>query len=377
MASSYFRISLFIGICIFSILGCSSQPQSKSGNETSVQNPTYGTLQQEDKPFTFELIDTIELNLPDDFILSRISSLQPRPNGDFYFMDRSQHKLISVDKNEKLRWMVGQKGRGPGDFENAYSMMADDKFIYVGNLKGTRLDFFEPDGNFLKSINLNKDISFGNLAGFLESGELVLSAPYWDSWGHSIYVAELHDDSISVKHHFNIDQAKGLKTEQGMSAASTITIFGNKIYSGSVLDYSYEVYKPNGELIQRVHRDFNRIVRPGTYSSGNSVSIWNFGSVDAPYTIGNDYLLVLAQWPTNITDPDGYVKRSQTGDVPEIIYQNSMDIFDTHGTLLYSFESDGQEPEIGNISYVDKDGIIYVAETEPTPIIKKYKLVKN
>jgi hypothetical protein len=377
MNFSNFRLSLFIGIFLLSVAGCSNQPAHISQDGISIQNPTYGTLQQEDHPFTFERVETIRLELPKDFILSSISSFQALANGDFYFMDRKQHKLISVDKTGKLRWMIGQKGRGPGDFENAYSMIANDDFVYVGNLQGTRLDIFNTEGGFVNSINLNKDISFGYVSGFLTSGELVISAPYWDSWGHSLYIAELGDDSISVQHHFNIDQAKGLKMKQGVTASSTINIIGNKIYSGSVLDYSFEVYKPDGELVQKVQRDFDRIVRPGMYASGNSTTIWNFGSVDAPYAIGDDYLLVSAQWPTNVSDPDGFVKRSQTGGAPKVKYQNSLDIFDTDGTLLYSIESDGQDPDIGDISYVDKAGIIYVAEAEPEPVIKKYKLVRN
>ncbi len=377
MSQSLLRTFLFSGLIAFSFWSCSNQPKSNSENDSSIQNPTYGSLQKADNPFTFQLIETINLELPGDFILSEISSLQRHPNGDFFFMDRKQHKLISVNQSGDLRWMTGEKGRGPGDFESAYSMISDNEFIYVGNLQGARLDFFDTAGSFIKSINLSEEISFGYVAGRLESGELVFSTPYWESWGHHLFVAELHDDSVTIKHDFKINQAGEKKVDQGVTASATITVAGDKIYSGSLLDYSYEVYQPIGKLVQKVHRDFDRIVRPGTYSSGNSMSLWGFGGVDAPFPIGNDYLLVQAQWPTNISDPDSYVKRSQTGSAPGVKYQNSLDIFDPNGTLLYSFESDGRNPEIGSISLVDDAGHIYVAEAEPEPVIKKYKLVRN
>jgi|AntRauTorcE11897_2_1112592.scaffolds.fasta_scaffold00483_2 hypothetical protein len=359
----------------FLICGCSNNELPNESLDLFIDNAEYGTYQNEkNPPFSFELFETITPQFPEDFILSGFQQLLTDPQGNIYFMDAQQSKLISINSDGTLRWMTGEKGRGPGDFESAYSMITDSNRLYIGNLQGARIDAFDYNGNFLKSYNLAEKASFGTLWGTLSNGDMVLAAPNWESWGPHIHIIGINEDSVEVKEDFMIDQSGELETIQGMTSRSSISVYNDEIHTGSIIDYSIETRDINGDLIRKIRRDFDRIVRPGMHTEGNSSTIRQFGRVGAPRFLPNGFFIVNANWPTNIDNPDRYVRLSSSGSVPEVEYANSIDIYDPEGQLVYSFEEEGFNPEFGPIVHIDKNGIIYTTSLEPEPVIKKLRI---
>lgn len=377
MKTSTLSILLFSSLLL---IGCGSEDTTnRDSSGIYVDNPEYGIYQQEPSPpFSFELLDTINPEFPDDYILSGFNHLLTDPEGNIYFMDVRQSKLISLSPDGTLRWMTGEEGRGPGDFESAYSMITDSNQLYIGNLQGSRLDLFSYDGNFQKSYNLAEKVSFGTLWGFLSGGEIVMAAPNWDSWGPHIHIVEIAGDTVRTTEDFVIDQSGDVETLQGMTSRSSISVYNDEIHTGSIIDYSIESYDSSGTLTQKIRRDFDRIVRPGMHSEGNNSTIRSFGRVGAPRFLPNGFFVVNANWPTNVDDPDRYTRLSNNGTAPEIEYAHSVDIFNLEGQLLYSFEGEGFNPDIGAITHIDKNGIIYTTSMdEEDPVIKKYRLILN
>lgn len=372
------RNLITVAILIFTLFGCSTEQNNSKGEPEVFNNPEYGTLQDlENPPFEFELVRTIKVELPEDFILTDFDELITDQDGNFYFMDQKQFKLISIDRDGNFRWMTGKKGRGPGDFEEAKSMVTDGKNLYIGNLDGARLDIFDFDRNFLKSHNLEKDVSFGNFIGFSSEGQLVGTTPSWENWDLNIFVLDIYEDSVSLNREFNINQSKGLKTNRRMATYTSVKIHNDVIFSGSLLDYSYEEYDLTGKLLKKVTRDYDTIVRPGMASVGESESLRIFGGTSAPLTLSGKYRIMHAYWPVNVTDPDQFVKRSMTGSVPKVEYRHSRDVFTLEGELLFSFENDGNLPEMGSIDHIDHidhNNSIYTSTVTPEAIIHEYKL---
>lgn len=364
-----------IFILCFLLHGCGNESTESSG--IYVDNPEYGFFQQEPiPPFSFELVDTINPDLPEDFMLSGFSELLTDPDGNIYFMDAQQNKLISLSSYGTFRWMTGEEGRGPGDFESAYSMITDGSRLYIGNLQGARLDAFSYAGDFQMSYNLAEKVSFGTLWGKLSKGELVMAAPNWESWGPHIHIIEIVGDTVRVKEDFMIDQSGDVETIQGMTSRSSISVHNNEIHTGSIIDYSIETHDSTGTLIRKIRRDFDRIVRPGMYSEGNSSTIRSFGRVGAPRFLPNDFFIVNANWPTNVDDPDRYTRLSRNGESAELEFANSIDIYNPEGELLYSFESEGFNPKIGAVAHIDEQGFIYTTYTDQDEqVIKKYRLI--
>ena len=100
-------------------------------------------------------------------------------DGNMYFVDSRQGKMVSLDTNGEFRFVTGQKGRGPGDLENVYSMAYHDGMIYLTNLSGARIDAFDTEGNFTSSTTLSKNIVFGSIKGITEESEFILRSVVW------------------------------------------------------------------------------------------------------------------------------------------------------------------------------------------------------
>ncbi|MEP1305304.1 MAG: hypothetical protein ABJK11_04530 [Balneola sp.] len=366
--------SLFIFSSLLLFLTSCSNNDSETKVERIISNPKYGTLQNSaSAPFEFELLDSVSIQLPNDFILSRITNLATDQNGNYYFMDKAQSKLISVSSDGSLRWMTGEKGTGPGDFENVWDILILNNSILVSNINSSRLDYFDFEGNFIKSIPMTKEISFSSIEGITESGNLVVSGPRWGSFGHHIFIVKPESDSLTVINSFEIDETNGIKIPENFTAKSEINVIDDQIITGSIHNYSFTISNLEGEKIKTINRDFDKIVRPGMFVSGNSSTMNSFGMVLPPFKIDNNLYLASAIWPTNVSDPDEFTKKSATGSSLRAEFENSIDLFDSNWNLLYSLESEGYDPKMGRIRFV-KDGYIFTANTDPSPTIYRYKI---
>ncbi len=379
--NKYSKISLFrltiLTLASFLIWNCSDATKNEVSDSRIIQNPEYGSKQNTvPTPFEFVLEDSIFIQLPEDFILSGISFLSTDNNGNFYFMDIAQSKLISVSPDGTLRWITGEKGKGPGDFESVWGISILDSSIMVNNINSSRLDYFDFEGNFIKSTSLGKDVGFSSIVGITKNGNLVMSGPNWDSFGHSILLVKPESDSLIVEHSFKIDESNGVKVTKGFNAKTEIHIIDDNIVTGSIHDYSFSIYDLEGTLLKNIHRDFDRIVRPGMYVSEEFSVLNSFGSTASPFKINNDLYLATANWPTNVSDPDQFTKRAALGSEERVQFMNTIDFFDANWNLLYSKESDGYDSKIGRIQLV-KDESIFTARAEPSPTIFRYRILER
>lgn len=148
------------------------------------------------------MIDSILIETPNDDVIASIGSIITDPDGNIYFMDRQQWKLISFSADGKFRWMTGQEGKGPGDFERVRGIVTDGKNLFIGNIGGSRIDKFSFDGNFIKSIPMSKDLGFASLLKFSEKGSLVISSTVWASFARRILYTQLVEDSLKLETEF-------------------------------------------------------------------------------------------------------------------------------------------------------------------------------
>ncbi len=373
---SLFRLTI-LTLTSFLIWKCSDSTKNEVSDSRVIQNPEYGSKQNTTPlPFEFVLEDSISIQLPEDFILSGISFLNIDINGNFYFMDSAQSKLICVSPNGTLRWITGEKGKGPGDFENVWGISILESSIMINNINSSRLDYFDFEGNFIKSKPLGKEVSFSSIVGITKSGDLVMSGPNWDSFGHNILLVKPESDSLIIEHSFKIDESNGVKVTKGFNAKTEIHIIDNNIVTGSIHDYSFSIYDLEGILLKTIHRDFDRIVRPGMYVSEEFSVLNSFGSTASPFKVNNELYLATATWPTNVSDPDQFTKRAALGSEERVQFMNTVDFFDANWNLLYSIESDGYYSEIGRIQLI-KDESIFTASAEPSPTIFRYKILER
>ncbi|WP_157939441.1 NHL repeat-containing protein [Gracilimonas amylolytica] len=365
---------LLVSVLMITGFGCGS-----GGDDTSaikkengvIYNPSVGLLQDEEAPVEFELVETIDLSMIEEPVISNVGYLQIDDEGNFYFIDRRLSKLISLDPEGNLRWAVGEEGKGPGDLESPFGMSLYKDKLYISNVQGSRLDEFDLSGNFIKTYDLPEDMRFASMVGIRDDGKVLMSGANYGAVGALVYTMEI-SDSLRVISDFKI-------TETEADEYSRATLWGgfamqeDGFYYSFGTDYTFQMYDYDGNLKTEVQREFDGTLGPGIYTSENSVSLYGLGSIGSPIFLNSDLYLIQVEHPVNIDDPHAYARRASTGDTESPIYEHFMDVYNADHELLYTFEDSDFVEGLGSLSVRDDEGYYYSVFSSDL-LIKKYQV---
>lgn len=371
-------VLIFILSFVLSFLySCSKTSSENPSNNQIITNPEFGIWQDQETPhIEFELVQIFgDENASEDELLGGVTAMFTDEDQNVYVLDDRLSKLISFDKNGEVRWVTGSKGRGPGDFENAWNMIWDgEQTIYVSNIARSRIDLFDLKGEFLKTLSINnEELKTANINAFLD-GNMVVSQGVSGSLSTKfIFFNPSNPDSILTS--FNVDLTDGLKTPEGMSWLSNASILDNQVVVASLSNYSYSFFNNEGIKTQQINRDFDKLKRPGFFRNENGSAIGSMGGLNPLLKVGNDFYISTANWPTNIDDPDQYMKDISAGKKISAEFRNTTDLFDQDFKLLYSIESEGfTNEELGLIEHIDNENYVYARSYTPYPHIKKFRI---
>ena len=74
---------------------------------------------------------------------------------EIYVLDAYAKHVLSLDRDAKLRAVIGRPGGGPGEFESPHSIEADPRGgVWVADLNLSRLARFDPDGHLLEEMQV-------------------------------------------------------------------------------------------------------------------------------------------------------------------------------------------------------------------------------
>ena len=345
-----------------------------------IKNPEHGKWQNNStSPIKFELEQIYgKENEPVEELFTRITDVFTDKDRNVYILDTSDNRLLCFDVDGRLLWFNDKKGQGPGEFIRAKGMAFDGQnTFYLCSSSGSQIDKFNLKGEYQDRIYL-ADLNIGRvtLRGFIEPNILVVSRTESGKSGIYIFLLEL-GESLRVKAKIKIFEDIGMKLTKGFRTGMELSVCGGEIRVANIDRYEFKYYNMEGELIKKVIRDFNKIVRPGLWITDTWASIRYFGYLAAPLKLFDSYEISFSYWPTNVTDPDKYVLLNHNGKAPETKYMNMFDLFNSDGELLYSIYKDEMLPEIGKPIYVDSYGGIYTLVYDPFPQVRRYKLSIN
>lgn len=375
MRTLFIRLAVLLwGIVILSCSG----PSQHQKLQHSIDNPAKGLWQDQAKPsvqFTLEQTygDNEKMLLPQIY---KIEGPVTDTLGNVYFIDGQQGTLYSFDAQGTKRWQTGEKGKGPGDFKSPRGLATDGKYLYTANVSGNRIDKFDFEGHLVTSQSLEQyDLSFASVEGFLSDSLLVATSSTMGKVGQKITILNTADSLTKVSQ-FEVVTNPELDMPKSFGFSAGVTIVDSLIATGNVATYELQFYNYQGKQVKTISRDFHKLMRPGLLVSGPRKTIRGYGSLNAPVAISGGYMLVTLNWPTNVQDPDRYLKRSQAqnSSVSEVKYRNAIDLYSARGHLLYSLEQPGEAPKIGRIVHVDRNGNIYSLVSTPFPQIRRYSV---
>lgn len=347
-----------------------------------INNPEKGAWQdREPAPATFELKEVFgsefeELNKIFFSSAQAIWEVDTDEEGNVYVLDINLPMLAKFSPDGILDWKKDRKGRGPGDLENAYSLAVSHS-IYITNIRGTRIDIIDRQGNFIRSISfdqLEKDSGY-DIVGVIEDKYLVLKSEVMGSIGIEVHVLDIHN-GFSLVSEFKVTEDPGISLPANESILSQASIVDSTIMITKNLSYGVQYYSLDGKLIKEINREFPRFMRPGIYNPGRQRGVMvALGGVFSPYKISGGYLINYVVWPEDIEDIDKVAQEMSKGDLPAFYQKNSIDLYSPNGNLLYSEEGQGSIPAIGKLIHTDNDGFLYTVANEPFPQVRKYRVV--
>lgn len=323
---------------------------------------------QREKKVTFQLVQTFGAETsPKDALLSSISRVVVDKKGNIYINDKGE-RIVSFKPDGTLRWKADKKGDGPGDIKKVRGIATDGgKYLYLGNIDGSRIDKFDLSGKYINSIN-NSEIHLNSIyiEGFIKPNLLVVSQPVWGKAGVEVIIIEV-DKNCKIKQRFIIDVSGDLKLSNGVNAGININISDNLITAGNCNEYKLFIYDINGNCVKTIKRNYGRIATVFPLPNGVSCA----GDIGAPVKICGSFYLCPLSFPIGIESAEEL--RSQRG---KIEYKRLLDIFDEAGNLIYSKEGKGSsDDEIGSIEIAGIDGYLYTSKKEPYPCVCKYKVI--
>lgn len=181
--------SILLMACLGMITACSGKAQTKTSGKKVVNNPKFGKWQKASKPpITFT--KTLTIGNQKDLLLSgRILGPVVDSAGNIYFIDAEKAEMYSFSPDGTLRWKKGQKGKGPGDFKRPFGLVIHGNRLYVSNIRGTRIDKFNLQGNLVNSTPSGH--LFVSVDGIVSDSLLVTSSGLMGTLGTKVTILNI------------------------------------------------------------------------------------------------------------------------------------------------------------------------------------------
>lgn len=76
-----------------------------------------------------------------------------------YILDRSQSKIVKTDKAGFTNSLIGESGRGPGEFEQISKIVHNNDYIYILDGGNSKVHLFDHNWNFITSYILKNSLA--------------------------------------------------------------------------------------------------------------------------------------------------------------------------------------------------------------------------
>ena len=295
----------------------------------------------------------------------------PDSSGNLYVLSIFEGRLVSFNPEGKLRWEVEAPGRGPAELRSPDRLFVDPAGRLVfSNQFAERIDRFDSSGTHQGSIPLESSgIGSGNLVGVLPDGSLVIRRGAAGIAGARLTIAQ---DEI-VLDTFSVDLSEGMSAPGGLSVPAPVSVYKGHVALKHLARYAYSFYSPEGNHLRTVSREMP-FQAPVIREITGGVQVTNWSLMYGPYPLPEGRWIGGGTWPTDMGDPEEYMRLRDRGEAPDLTYVHTLDLFDADGVLLYSVEKDTLDAlGIASILAADSDGKLY-ARLVSGPYVGRFRL---
>jgi hypothetical protein len=194
--------------------------------------------------------------------------------GNIYVNDWDRKRIQKFDPQGKYLITIGRKGRGPGEFVNAWNPRFDkDGNLYVFDLSNRRISFFTTDGEYLKQISLPQGMSihYMNSQGlFFAAQSKILSDSDIFSYTYTYglfdkdlsQVADIYSQTTERKRDTSsrAHYVANIYSDDAYDPELTFLMSKDEfIYLGYTEKYEIKIFSPEGKLVKIIQREYKPI----------------------------------------------------------------------------------------------------------------------
>lgn len=111
-------------------------------------------------------------------IFFRVIDIKVDPDGNIFILDSGNNCIKKFSRHYKFLGETGKQGQGPGEMMNPLGLAIDTKGnVYLNDLGNRRINIYDSNLRFLKSIKLEKQLSFSWMSFDREDNLILLATP--------------------------------------------------------------------------------------------------------------------------------------------------------------------------------------------------------
>ena len=257
------RIALMLTLLI---AGCSAgtnsdeyllyqkQPNVKHSSTSDSQNPSFQPL--------YSIGSTDDSGV----ILGNVSAITIDQRGHVYVADQGAVKILEFNADGEFVQEIGEKGRGPGEFQSITDLIVQKDKIYVWDAYARKIEVFSLDGSYVNQIEM-PDANSGRMAEGPTDETITLLYSGDSDLFSSGYIAHVYNSQDFSKVATGIKQDDYYPLENNHQIAMSIDP-GNIVFDINRLHYVTFPY--NGMIYNYIAEGAN-ISSDGDDISGSSV----------------------------------------------------------------------------------------------------------
>jgi len=153
-----------------------------------------GGMLQAEKSLELKRGEILEIGREDMLFVS-ITSVCEDKDLNFYVLDSKEHKIFKFSEDGKRMFSIGQKGQGPGDFQNPHFITISVKGHLIVADELYDISFLDRKGTFIKRVHLDGRLSLGFI------GESLFYAWIWKPKSRTQVMVNSQNDILKTFFH--------------------------------------------------------------------------------------------------------------------------------------------------------------------------------
>ena len=315
---------------------------------------------------TFEELHSIDLNMYDQYFISKISAFDVDSDTNLYVAAQFENTITVFDKSGNFVRKMGREGQGPNDLDSPANMNIHNGLIYIyesrrgmkiWDLNGEYVDYVPKNttlGNFVRLDD------FYIMAGMQINSRMLVEMTY---------ELAIYNNDFKLKKRVAMLTNKNAENPQFHPIHAVAINSEQHVYFPEKADeYIINKFDLDGTLLQSFGREYKRIPysekvkifernRQSTIPAALRYSLPKYPPVIRSILVSdNDLVWVIAgEWNLDTNQIHAY--------------SSTIDIFDKNGNFLYTFSL----PYFGRYSII-KNGQLYSTPTEDDRFIRVFKI---